>query len=266
MLNLENITLFTIFVPWDKSKIDSQDFQDGEKDKTIPDGVTESIKALYTCMGFANFKEVKFVTSKDVIDQVGKDLLEDGIICEEPSIPVSSMKDYSKFMIYHLNEYINTDFAITIQHDGFIINPDAWRDEFLNYDYIGAPWPIEESWINQQLEEQRPYLFENLPKNRVGNGGFCLRSRKFLEFSAQYDSCNNLGEDSFLCTRKYKEAIEYGIKFAPFELAVKFSYENPCIEFGTHWNQQIVFDKSKHFGWHGKNFLNTQELMSLKYT
>ena len=232
MLNLENITLFTIFVPWDKSKIDSQDFQDGEKDKTIPDGVTESIKALYTCMGFANFKEVKFVTSKDVIDQVGKDLLEDGIICEEPSIPVSSMKDYSKFMIYHLNEYINTDFAITIQHDGFIINPDAWRDEFLNYDYIGAPWPWREQGFVTPFGEHVS----------VGNGGFSLRSKKLIELPTKVEvpfdvvamnhfykmfSSVNWNEDGNICVHNRHIFEENGCKFAPVEVAKYFSYESP---------------------------------------
>ncbi len=247
MLNLENITLFTIFVPWDKSKIDSQDFQDGEKDKTIPDGVTESIKALYTCMGFANFKEVKFVTSKDVIDRVGEDLLEDGIICEEPSIPVSSMKDYSKFMIYHLNEYINTDFAITIQHDGFIINPDAWRDEFLNYDYIGAPWPWREQGFVTPFGEHVS----------VGNGGFSLRSKKLIELPTKVEvpfdvvamnhfykmfGSVNWNEDGNICVHNRHIFEENGCKFAPVEVAKYFSYESPLdinrgiIPFGYHGN------------------------------
>jgi hypothetical protein len=61
-------------------------------------------------------------------------------------------------------------------------------------------------------------------------------------------------------------AVDAGIKFAPFELAVKFSYENPLIEYGTHWDEfSTQFDPSKHFGWHGSNFANTAELMGLKY-
>lgn len=215
----------------------------------------QSVAAINYCQKSFEFGKSILITHQDV----------EVYDIEVHLIDKLNWNQYNDYVL-KLIQHTDNDYVMLIQDDGYIVNPDLWDDEYLKYDYIGAPWPIEESWINQQLEEQRPYLFENLPKNRVGNGGFCLRSRKFLEFSAQYDSCNNLGEDSFLCTRKYKEAIEYGIKFAPFELAVKFSYENPCIEFGTHWNQQIVFDKSKHFGWHGKNFLNTQELMSLKYT
>ena len=36
-----------------------------------------------------------------------------------------------------------TDFVLTIQHDGFILNPDAWRDDFFDYDYIGARLAVE---------------------------------------------------------------------------------------------------------------------------
>ncbi len=43
-------------------------------------------------------------------------------------------------MIKRINSYVATPFALVIQYDGFILNPDAWRDEFLDYDYIGAPW------------------------------------------------------------------------------------------------------------------------------
>lgn len=247
MLNLENITLFTIFVPWDKSKIDSQDCQDGEKDKIIPDGVSQSIKALYTCMEFAKFKKVKFVTSKNVIEQVGKTLSEDGIICEEPSIPVLSMKDYSKFMIYHLNEYIDTDFVITIQHDGFIINPDSWKDEFLDYDYIGAPWPRREQGFITPFGEHVS----------VGNGGFSLRSKKLIELPTKVEvpfdvvamnyfykmfGSTNWNEDGNICVHNRHIFEENGCKFAPVEVAKFFSYESSLdinrgiIPFGYHGN------------------------------
>jgi hypothetical protein len=168
--------------------------------------------------------------------------------------------------VLNLKEHTNNDYVLLIQDDGHVVNPMQWTDEFLNYDYVGAPWPFEDSWVEKQPEKLRPYLRKNFPKNRVGNGGFSLRSKKFLEFSSQYDSCDEWGEDIFLCNIKYDEAIAYGIKFAPFDLAVKFSYENPLIELGDHWdNFNTEFFGGRHFGWHGKNFSNTQELMDLKY-
>lgn len=214
----------------------------------------QTSRALNYCQKFFEFGKTILVTHEDIdVDNI-----------ELHIVDKLDFNQYSNHVL-KLIDHTDNDYVLLIQNDGHIVNPNLWDDEYLEYDYIGAPWPYEESWINLQLQQQQPYIRENFSKNRVGNGGFCIRSRKFLEFSAQYESCDGIGEDTFLCTRKYDEAIEYGIKFAPFELAVKFSYENPCIEFGTPWNQPIAFDSSKHFGWHGTNFTNTHELMSLKY-
>lgn len=215
----------------------------------------QSAAAINYCQKFFNFGKSILVTHQNIdADNIELHLLNEKL-------------DWNQYndIVLNLIEHTDNDYVLLIQDDGHIVNPNLWDDDYLNYDYIGAPWPSEESWIKLQHESQKDYMREIFPQNRVGNGGFCLRSRKFLEFSSQFHSCDGLGEDSFLCTRKYKEAIEYGIKFAPFELAVKFAYENPCIEFGTSWNEKIFFDKNKHFGWHGKNFLNTNELLSLKY-
>lgn len=214
----------------------------------------QSAAAINYCQKFFEFGKSILVTHQDI----------DADNIELHLIDKLDWYQYND-RVLKLNEHTDNDYVLLIQDDGHIVNPDLWDDKFLEYDYIGAPWPGEESWITLQHKDQQDLMREVFPKNRVGNGGFCLRSRKFLEFSAQFDSCNGLGEDSFLCTRKYEEAIEYGIKFAPLELAVKFAYENPCIEYGTPWNERIAFDKSKHFGWHGSNFTNTHELMALKY-
>jgi hypothetical protein len=215
----------------------------------------QSAIALNYCQRFFEFGNAILATHQD-IDVYGIEL---------HLIDKLNWDQYNDYVL-KLVEHTSNEYVLVIQDDGHIVNSKLWDDDFLKYDYIGAPWPFEESWISLQCEDQRSYMRQNFKKNRVGNGGFSLRSKKFLEFSAQYNSCNGHGEDSFLCTRKYEDAIKYGIKFAPFELAIKFSYENPCIEFGTPWNQPIIFDKEKHFGWHGKNFLNTSELLSLKYS
>lgn len=214
-----------------------------------------SAAALNHCQKFFEFGKTILITDLDIdVCNIELHLID----------KLNTIQEYSDYVLKLIN-HTDNDYVMIVQDDGHILNPDLWDDSYLDYDYIGAPWPNEESWISLQLEEQQSFIRENFKKNRVGNGGFCIRSRKFLEFSSQYNSCEGLGEDTFLCTRKYDDAIKYGIKFAPFELAVKFSYENPCIEFGTSWNQQIIFDKSKHFGWHGKNFLNTYQLMNEKF-
>src|SRR5216117_3260560 len=37
-------------------------------------------------------------------------------------------------------EYVRTSHALCIQWDSWVTDPSMWRDEFLQYDFIGAPW------------------------------------------------------------------------------------------------------------------------------
>jgi hypothetical protein len=105
-----------------------------------------------------------------------------------------SLEEYSKFIVYDLYKYIDTDYALIIQEDGFIINPDCWTDDFLNYDYIGAPWilPLDDFSYRD--------AFGNIV--RVGNGGFSLRSKKLLSIA------DELNIPSFSKQKKLKEPKE----------------------------------------------------------
>ncbi|RJQ19460.1 MAG: hypothetical protein C4560_06075, partial [Nitrospiraceae bacterium] len=138
---------------------------------------------------------------------------------------ISAKEEYSRFVIKELVKYIDTDFVLMVQYDGFILNPDAWTDEFQKYDYIGAKW----HWYNDG--------------HNVGNGGFSLRSRRLLQALSD-DSINadsvEYGEDSLIC-RTYRDLLEnkYGIKFAPEILADRFSYE------------RSGFTGAHPFGFHG---------------
>ena len=49
MLDLKRVTLFAIYASFDKTKTEAQDFQDGEKEKTLDNGLEDTIRALYTC-------------------------------------------------------------------------------------------------------------------------------------------------------------------------------------------------------------------------
>jgi hypothetical protein len=148
---------------------------------------------------------------------------------------IVSKSEYSKFCLVDLNKYICTDFCLTIQHDGYIINPECWTNQFLSFDYIGAPWPINWGY-----------------KNRVGNGGFCLKSKKFLEecnklfsnFNFKLDIARDkydisINEDFLACNIYYEEMLNRGIKFADVETASLFSIEHPILEM-----------KDKTFGFH----------------
>ena len=246
-LRIKDTTLSTMYVPWDKSKIAASDLQDGEQSKTLDNGVEDTIRAIYTCMDFADFDSVKFITSKEVIDIRGEDLLQDGIVCEEPSISITNMKDYARFMIYHLTEHVDTNYTLTIQHDGFIVNPDQWRDEYYDYDYIGAPWPWREQGFVTPFGEHIS----------VGNGGFSFRSKKLLDVPSKVEvpfdvvAMNdfykmfggvNWNEDGNICVHNRHIFEAQGCKFAPVEVAKYFSHESTLdinygmIPFGFHGN------------------------------
>ena len=67
---------------------------------------------------------------------------------------LNSLSEYSQFMIYNLAKYINSEFALVVQHDGYVIRPHKWNAEFLKYDYIGAPWPKDKFFTNKGLDRR----------------------------------------------------------------------------------------------------------------
>jgi Protein of unknown function (DUF5672) len=136
-----------------------------------------------------------------------------------PITPLVTRTDYSRFILQGLANHIATSHALLIQWDGFVLSGAQWDSRFLDYDYIGAVWPH----------------FGD--EHRVGNGGFSLRSKRLL------DRCQHLpydgfsGEDLTIC-RGFRPLLEeYGIRFAPEDVAKRFSYERtPSAgdEFGFH--------------------------------
>ncbi len=127
-----------------------------------------------------------------------------------PIAPIRSRAAYSQFVLKELSGYINTDYALVVQWDGFVIDGNAWADEFWNYDYVGAKWPHE------------PGEF------RVGNGGFSLRSKRLLDALADPEITLNAdeNEDEAICIR-YREFLEtkYGISFADERVADRFAFD-----------------------------------------
>lgn len=134
--------------------------------------------------------------------------------------PIKSKAEYSQFCIKKLNKYFDTEHVLIFQWDGFVLDGSAWNDEFLNCDYIGAPFDYDH-------------------ERQVGNGGFSLRSKRLHTILAEDNSIDILHpEDQSICIiyRFYLEQ-KYAIKFATRALAEQFAYE--CVEpicptFGFH--------------------------------
>lgn len=140
---------------------------------------------------------------------------------------INSKQQYSEFVFKKLVNYINSDFVLIIQWDGFIINPNKWNNEFLKYDYIGAAW-----WYKDNFN--------------VGNGGFSLRSKKLLKVLQKQEFNDLHPEDDKIC-RKYRSQLEkLNIKFAPEMIATKFSFER---------NGKYNNFKADTFGFHGEKEL-----------
>jgi hypothetical protein len=163
------------------------------------------------------------------------------------------IKGYSHFILRKLHEYITTDFCLVIQSDGFVINPNLWSNEFLNYDYIGAPWPDDADWIARQSMNFQEKYIQNLKNGigRVGNGGFSLRSKNLLALTAMAPFHENMHpEDNYFAIHYLDYFRGKGIKFAPVEVAARFSLENPI--------KEVAYNFKNSFGFHGK--LNRSQL------
>lgn len=122
---------------------------------------------------------------------------------------IDSIEKYSEFMIKKLDDHVDTDFVLIFQYDGFILSAKNWRDEFLNYDYIGAPWI--------------GYYEENTEQN-VGNGGFSLRSKKLIKILAKDNHIKLGAPEDIIISRQYRDYLEnMDIQYAPEEIAGMFA-------------------------------------------
>jgi hypothetical protein len=137
------------------------------------------------------------------------------VSCTEAKIipfGIRSLDDYSKFMLHHLPLYgdlFTEDHILVVQPDSLIVNPAAWHDFLLEYDYIGAPWP----------------------DGTVGNGGFSLRSRRLLDclhrlsWEVSHTPRQNKTED-WIISRELRGRLEFlGCRFPSAADAARFSTE-----------------------------------------
>ena len=163
-----------------------------------------------------------------------------------------NLKDYCNFCIKELNSHIDTDFVLVVQQDGFACKSIYWDDKFYDYDYIGAPFHIDQHNLN------RPKSLLNFKnKNRfwvAGNGGFSLRSKKLLEVLQKDNKINLQGnsnqvdwvsEDVLIC-HYYRDYLKekYKIRFAPLKYCLNFSMESLNTEglsYGFHGYSNIPY-------------------------
>lgn len=193
--------------------------------------VPETIKAIHKSMCGINFGASKLLTSEDFTDD----------IIEIIKIDRLDYENYNRFVVFELYKYIDTDYALIVQDDGYVINPEMWRDEFFNYDYIGAPWMLPPP--NDSISFRDP--FGNIM--RVGNGGFSFRTKKLLEMPTKLNLewrsyYGYFNEDGFFTCHNRHLIEAQGCVYAPIDVAKYFSHEAEIPEI-----QGIT-----PFGFHGK--------------
>lgn len=59
-------------------------------------------------------------------------------ILHQPCRPFGYL-EYNLFVLYQLMYYIDTDYCLIVQNDGWVLNGQNWQDAYWEYDYIGAP-------------------------------------------------------------------------------------------------------------------------------
>lgn len=173
-----------------------------------------AMRALQKSMKLCHFQDVLLFSDASIAYGGDMDLIK---------IPtLDSLDAYSKFLMKDLNGYIATPYVLVIQWDGYVVDPLAWDETFLAYDYIGAKW----HWHQDG--------------KTVGNGGFSLRSKKLLNAVASSDIpfIEGVAEDEQIC-RIYRQKLEtqFGIKFSSESVADQFSYERTLPDaptFGFH--------------------------------
>lgn len=142
-----------------------------------------------------------------------------GFPIEVLQIPKLNMQSWNDFHNRIVPLAIHSEFAMSVHEDGMPLDPALWKKEFLNYDFIGAPW------------------FDGV----VGNAGFCIESKRLMNEKLKLPfSDGRIASDMFIC-RTHRAALEKaGIRFAPTDVALSFSTE----QIGHAWPS---------FGFHGRN-------------
>lgn len=198
--------------------------------------VYETVRAMKYSMKDIEFGDVVFISDKRPL-----------FLPKEIRFSYTSkLDDINKFnykMTYELHEHIKTDYALIVHADGFVIHPEKWRDSFLDYDYIGSPWPLPEN----------DYAYRDVDGNicRVGNS-VSIRSKRLMEYPSKHN-CEWVpvddgfyNEDIFICCHLKKEMEQEGIKIAPIEEAVYFAREHMLPE--NKGIEPFAFHK-----WRGEN-------------
>lgn len=139
---------------------------------------------------------------------------------------IKNIDDWNRKIVYELGDYVSTPYALLIHADGYVINPELWNTDWLQYDYIGAPFPLPTDNFSYRD------IYGKI--QRVGNS-VSLRSKKLLDLpkklSMEWKPFHGFhNEDGFISVNMRHVFEEHGCKFAPLDVATHFSKEHEIPE------------------------------------
>jgi hypothetical protein len=192
-----------------------------------------ALLAVQSCVEKVDFAEVFIFTDRPLTFSPLTHVCNPTIITIDD---FPSKLDWCRWMWFGVPKYVKTSHSLLIQWDSWIWDVDMWRDDFLDWDFIGACWWYE-------------------TKN-VGNTGFALKSSRLARYiSANRDKypCTKTIEDDLLC-RTYRPMLEErGFMWAPERVAYDFAYEG-CVALdgsGSKRAKEMLNKHERHFGFHG---------------
>jgi hypothetical protein len=185
--------------------------------------ISRAVAVLERCLNLIPFKHVKLISPLPCkcpwLTHIPPETL-------NATMPLNA---YSDFCIRHLHEYFETSHCLIVQYDGWLVNPEAWRDEWLALDYIGciADWT------------------EPGDNGKGGCGGFSLRSRRLMELAARIADKTH-EEDVILSharPRGRRDDFEAaGMKFAPNTVQFQWGYD------AGHWRGEFGHHRARELG------------------
>lgn len=143
-------------------------------------------------------------------------------------IPLIEPTQWNVLLNKVIPQYLQHEaFCMSVHEDGFPLLPQLWCDEFLAYDYIGAPWQ----------------------DGVVGNAGFNIESGRLMKRKLSLPFCTEpiINSDYWLCRNMRPLLESEGFTFAPRPVALKFSTET----IGNNWPS---------FGFHGREYAQAKYL------
>lgn len=139
---------------------------------------------------------------------------------------IKSVDEWCRKVVFDLGDYIETDYALLIHADGYVIHPELWNPDWLEYDYIGAPWPLP--------TDDFSFRDVNGVIQRVGNS-VSLRSRKLMQLPKKMGMewkpfHGYYHEDGYIGVNMRHVFEQNGCKIAPLDVAKYFSKEHEIPE------------------------------------